>query len=500
LWAIWTTDPLRSIGALIVPLAIVLIGREWRQSGWELQGTWWGVIPLTFSYISVVGWPSLFVSWHASPLTLNLLPRSFSLYLYASGVVLLFAGSRVWRRAWFPLALLLFAQPVPAAFTYQFDYPLQSLSARTARAFAAMIGFSPGNQELLRLVFTPSFGMFIAPGCDGMRGSVALGYAALIAGYIKRLPLRHWLLYVSGGVLLGHLLNLIRLCTLVLYYRVAVGHRVLEDSAKAADYLIGGILFFIAVALFLVFVFKAHDSGTSRAKVGGLAADVRTSRPLVPKIAAFSVIGLCAAAPVIIGIRYDQYSNFKSKYDGLLKPNDLDNLLPKHFGGFQLKRVWQEEKAGSLAIESAAYRTPTSDEVTLGIWLLHQTHNAHNSWITHGEVPESRAERQYLTFQGRVVSFDTAFYTDGITDRLAGTVDCTPAFCRSNTDDRGAVSLSFFENSDFRTNGARAVSIFFSVERPHNGRSKDDSIRELSAEAQDFLSEVDFGELSRRFQ
>src|SRR5208282_1924785 len=116
------------------------------------------------------------------------------------------------------------------------DLPLQSLSAHIARSFANMIGFPPTNPELLRLMFTPDFGMFIAPGCDGMRGAVTVGYVALIVGYLKGVSIPRWLLYVTGAVLLGHLFNLIRLCTLVLYYRVAVGHPALEHVAKQADY------------------------------------------------------------------------------------------------------------------------------------------------------------------------------------------------------------------------------------------------------------------------
>src|SRR3974390_1639426 len=208
LWEIWTTDPLRSIGMLIVPVAVLLTLREWRLSGWELQGTWWGLVLLILASLTVVQPQFLLLSWKFSlSFRVNLLPEALPLYLYGSGVILLFAGPRVWRRAWFPLGLLLFAQPVPHGFVYLLDHPLQSFSARTARAFATMIGFPPTNSEALKLMFTPTFGMFIAPGCDGIRGSVGLGYAALIVGYLKRVSLGRWLLYVCSGVLLGHLFN-----------------------------------------------------------------------------------------------------------------------------------------------------------------------------------------------------------------------------------------------------------------------------------------------------
>jgi len=39
-------------------------------------------------------------------------------------------------------------------------------------------------------MFAPDFGMFIAPGCDGIRGAITLGYLALVLGYLKRVSLR----------------------------------------------------------------------------------------------------------------------------------------------------------------------------------------------------------------------------------------------------------------------------------------------------------------------
>src|SRR5208282_1230782 len=38
LWDVWTDDPLRSIGMLIVPASVILTLRVWRWLGWELRG------------------------------------------------------------------------------------------------------------------------------------------------------------------------------------------------------------------------------------------------------------------------------------------------------------------------------------------------------------------------------------------------------------------------------------------------------------------------------
>jgi exosortase J len=487
---------------LIVPAAIILIAREWRSTGWELRGSWWGLVPLILSYSAVVFGRFLILASRSTTAEVNLLPRVLCLYFFGTGVVLLFAGWRVWRKAWFPLLLLLCGQPVPTAIVYLVDYPLQSFAAQTARAFASLIGFSPGNPDLLKLMFSPTFGMFIAPGCDGMRGAVGLGYAALIAGYVKRVSWGRWFLYVSGGVLLAHLFNLIRLCALVLYYKIAIGYSALENLAKQADYLIGGTLFFVAVLLFLAIIFRPSAAGVATPRSSRL--DTRTHldppRSLVLKISVFCVIGLIAAVPAIKAVRIDRHSILASLSSGRMKPDDLNNLLPKQIGDFQLVRAWQEQSTAGIVMESALYKTSASQEVTLGIWLPHNRHNAHYSWFVHGESAEMRAERRYATAQGRTVSFDTALYSDGITDRFAGAVECTPLACRIDLADLQSMTFFFSNNPDFTTDGARAVSIFFSVERIHDNTPKNSTLRELSSEAQTFLSSVDLPELSRRFQ
>ncbi len=502
LWQLWTTDPLRSIGMLLVPAAVVLILREWRKNKWELRGSWWGLLPLALFLLATLYSHDLVVSWHATPLAFDFLPRPLPLYLYASGVILLIAGVRVWRRAWFPLLLLLCAQPVPRALVYLFDLPLQSLAAHTARGFATMIGFAPTNPELLKLMFAPDFGMFIAPGCDGMRGAVGLGYGALIAGYLKRVSLGRWFLYVAGGVILGHLFNLVRLCTLVLYYRAAAGHRALENAASLADYAIGGLLFLAAFVLFASIVLRSKN--TAQNEIGALPEDdlLQSARPrrLGLKLAAFSVFALAAMIPGIRAIQLHRQSLVASIRSGSLTPQALDQLMPRQFGGYQLIRAWQEGTGGDPLLESGVYASPASGEITVGIWLPSSGHSVHYSWMTHGDWPQRRADRSFTTAQGRVVSIDTAFYSDGVTDRFAGSVACTPFECRPPAETERALSLAFDDTGASAVRGNRPVSIFFSVERTRGAGPAAASYEELSAEARDFLSYVSFTEVSRRFQ
>src|SRR5271165_655726 len=134
LWEILTTDPLRSIGIIILPTSIVLIIRVWRQSGWELRGSWWGLLLVALAFAPIIFTRRLEFFWVVRGITVNFIPSVLPIYLYTGGIILLFAGARVWRSAWFPLALLLCLQPVPEAFVHFLDLPMQGLSAHIARS------------------------------------------------------------------------------------------------------------------------------------------------------------------------------------------------------------------------------------------------------------------------------------------------------------------------------------------------------------------------------
>jgi exosortase J len=111
-------------------------------------------------------------------------PHSLVVVSYASGAVLLFGGTALYRAAWFPIWLLWLVNPVPHIFNTLVDLPLQRISAYVARHFAMTLG-QPLSPDQMRLMFT-EFGMFIAPGCNGIRGAVTTGLIALIVGYVCR--------------------------------------------------------------------------------------------------------------------------------------------------------------------------------------------------------------------------------------------------------------------------------------------------------------------------
>src|SRR5665213_824682 len=236
LWALWTTDPLKSIGGLIPIVSLVLILRAWQSIGWRVSGTWWGLVLLACTIAVVHLRDHAIIELIITPSwAIFVPPHSLVALAYTAGAVLLFGGVRLFRAALFPVCLTWFVNPVPNAFNLLIDLPLQHASAMIARGFAHMLG-QKLTPDQLRLMFTPDFGMFIAPGCNGIRGAITMGFIALIAGYLYRFRLRFHILFVVAAILLGYVFNLLRLCCLVVYYIVALHFPWLQSRAETVSY------------------------------------------------------------------------------------------------------------------------------------------------------------------------------------------------------------------------------------------------------------------------
>ncbi len=496
LWLNWMTDPLRSIGMFIPPVAIVLTLRVWQQTGWEMRGNWWGILAIGSSYsLSLLRQTPPFAI--LGKLQIPLIPTAFPVYAYGCGVVLLFFGPRVWRKAWFSLGLLLLCQPVPHWTTTLIDVPLQSISAQVARSFAALIGLTPTSSQL-RLMFAPDFGMFIAPGCDGIRGAVAMGYVALVLGYLKRVSLRRWAAYVTGAVLLGYFFNFIRLCVLVLYYRIAIGHPALQNVASQADYVIGFCLFLIAALLFL---WMARQKKQNPFPGKAALRDVVSRTPIRDisvKGAAFAILLLAVLALPSSALRLSG--------NRVPTPASLAGRMPKQIGAFKLTRTWFEQQSGKILVEAGSYSAPQSDEITFAVWVapVDRFHNANLCWLTRGVQPDVLTNRSFVAAKGNSVEFSTGFYHDGLTDSMVASATCTPRSCLQSQEvalsSHDGIVLYKPELDELGLSGNHPVSVMIRIDKPYWNASKSVQIDLLSAEAQRFISGLDPLSLSQAFQ
>jgi len=256
---IWTHDDLKSMGMVVPLVSYLLILRAWRSLGWETEGSWWGFAVLAASAaLMFLRDQMLLIVTVNKDWLLQLPPLPLVAVVYAAGMVLLFGGKRLLKAAWFPVLFMWAVIPVPETFSRKIDLPLQHASATVARAWAHVLG-QPLTQDKLRLMFTPQFGMFIAPGCNGIRGAITLGLAAIVVSYLYQF---RWYVYapvVIGAVLLGYLFNFLRLCLLVVYYTIAVPHPWMQQHGLIADYIIGGCLFVCALAIFFTVADKLRN-------------------------------------------------------------------------------------------------------------------------------------------------------------------------------------------------------------------------------------------------
>jgi exosortase J len=497
LWACWTTDPLRSVGMLIPPASIVLTLRVWRQNGWEMRGTWWGLVVIALAFFLSLLRQNVMLLAVAGRATLALIPVSLPVCVYGNGIVLLFAGTRVWRKAWFPLGLLLLSQPVPFLSNELIDIPLQNISARVARSFATLIGFAPTTPQL-RLMFSPNFGMFIAPGCDGIRGAVTMGYVALVLGYLKRVSVIRWVALVTGAVLLGYLFNFTRLCVLVLYYRAALGHPTMENLAKQADYAIGSCLFLTATLLFLRLARSKQAKPVSPQVPPGNESHNPRILNVCIKCAAFALVIMMALALPSSAFRYT-----RQPAPG---PFSFAGRMPKQVGEFALARTWYEQQGGVTVEQNGAFSAPGSDEVILGVWVapVFRFHDAQQCWLARGLRPDTLTTRQFITAGGQSIALSTGFYSDGITDSIVVTAACTPASCSQFQQLPSSKEIGFLflkpRMDEFSDSGSHPVSIMVRIDTVHTSAPKSVTYGILANDAQRFLVGLDPVSLSSTFQ
>jgi exosortase J len=536
LWALWTTDPLKSIGGFIPVISLVLILRVWRSLNWEMKGTWWGVVLLAATIALVHLRDHAILEFILSPSwAIFLPPHSLVAFCYTAGAVLLFGGVRLFRAALFPVVLMWFVNPMPNFFTLHIDLPLQHASSLIARGFAHGLG-QKLTPDQLRLMFTPDFGMFIAPGCNGIRGAITMGMIALIAGYLYKFRVRVWAAVVAGAVLLGYVFNLVRLCALVLYYIVALHIPWLQTRAEMGDYIIGACLFFCATALLFVLIERLSPEGSLRPPRLTRAADVAI--PRVPKSfwwrwTAFAVLvalGSVSYAKAVV----QEYERPRAVSD----PKAL-GLFPQRVGGYTLKREWNEYlgEGGPLIFYWADYvpeavgyvpgavgyvpgaagyvpgaagaargggvaatdghtpdggiaRDGDSGVVSVGISPVlgaHDTLICHaargEDWLWHGDL--------WLPTTTGAASFSGSFFNTGARQYLEATTVCSGATCGQYSTNRKHFGL-VYSRPDTRTvlsqSPTRPIPILLRTETLNTSMAADAARAELTANLQHFLA------------
>ena len=499
LWALWLNDPLKSIGGFVPVVSLVLILRAWRSLGWEMRGTWWG-LPILIATVALVH-----VRDHAIlELTVGswatfLPPHSLVAFAYTSGVVLLFGGTALYRRALFPIVLMWFVNPVPHTFNLVVDLPLQHISALIARSWAHALG-QKLTPDQLRLMFTPEFGMFIAPGCNGIRGAVTMGFIALVAGYVYQFRPRVLAAVTVCAVALGYVFNLVRLCVLVLYYIVALHIPWLQSRAEMGDYIIGACLFFFATLL--LFTLIRRCSPTRDLRPPKLPAQPGIAGRTAPR----SFVWRWAALAVVFALGSVSYVRALAHPE---QPAHVQNdpkalgLFPKTVGSYALRREWNETLiTGQLIFYWADYAAPDGSVVSVGISPVlgpHDTLLCHaargEDWLWHGDLA--------MPTRSQATSFSSSFFNDGATQYLEATTVCTGASCGQYTSAKRHFGL-IYSRPDTHTllaqDPARVIPVLLRTETLDTAMAADLARAQLTDNLRRFLAGVDLTEFTRPYR
>jgi exosortase J len=508
LWALWTTDPLKSIGGFIPVLSFFFILRVWRSLGWEMRGTWWGLLILaaTIALVHLRDHAVLELvlgsSW-----SIFLPPHSLVAFAYTAGAVLLFGGVRLFRAALFPIVLTWFVNPVPNFFTLHIDLPLQHISSHIARGFAHALG-QPLSPDQLRLMFTPEFGMFIAPGCNGIRGAITMGFIALIAGYLYRFRWRTTAIIVTGAILLGYVFNLVRLCTLVLYYILALHVRWFQGHAEMGDYIIGAVLFFFATILLFSLIQRLNPR---RDLVPPALPRTEVPQPLRgPALHSFILRWAAFGLLLLAGSVAYARQLIRHHERVLAGPVHVPQRFPKRVGNYTLQREWTESlPTGTLIFYWAAYApdvpgTPDKPNpiVELGVSPVlgaHDTLICHSArgeeWLWHGDIA-------FPTASGDT-TFSSSLFNDGAIQYLEATTVCTGTTCGQFTTGRKRFGIIYSRpdaHSILTQDPARPIPVLLRVETPDFAMAPDLARAQLTANLRDFLASADLSVFTQPYR
>ena len=501
LWALWTTDALKSIGMVIPLVSAFLIFRAWRSLNYEMNGTWWGALIILVTVAAVQIREQAVVVLILSPQwSIYVPPHSLVAFAYTAGIVLLFGGPRLFRAALFPIFLMWFVNPIPHFFNVLVDLPLQRISAHVARAFAIALG-QKLSADQMRLMFTPEFGMFIAPGCNGIRGAVTMGFIALVSGYLYRFRWYANAAVVAGAVLLGYIFNFARLCLLVLYYIVALHFPWLQDRAEMGDYIIGGCLFLIATLLLFSVIQRLRRSPAQGSEpVYSATLPTATPSSINLRLVTLLLIATFGCYNVAHGMERNRRISASVQTD----QNALGQF-PQKIGNYTLLRSWNENLiTGPLLFHWADYAPADGGpHVAIGIAPLLGSHDTMICHSARGEDAIWHDQLALPTSSGLPVSFSASFYNDGATQFLEASTICTGASCGEHSS--AATHFGFVYSrpdarSVFSQDPVRPIPILLRAETTETTILPDVAREQMAGAIRSFAAAVDLKALTQPYR
>lgn len=190
-----------------------------------------------------------FLLYLRSTMIMQEYPKTVSLVLTIAGISLMLFGWPMTRWAWFGIAFLMFAMPVPDRLYEQLTIPLRGVAANISAAILSMV---PGmlaepQGTLVEYMYQGRVGTLdVERACSGMRLLVTMSALGVAMAFLNERPLWQRMIVILACVPIAIFCNIVRVTTTGFLY--VFGR---EDLASGAPHMLLGLgMLVVAFALY----------------------------------------------------------------------------------------------------------------------------------------------------------------------------------------------------------------------------------------------------------
>jgi exosortase len=228
LWSDWQHDANYSAGQLVLPVALLLLFREWNLwSALPRRPDWLAGLALLAlaQLIRLFGFVFLYESAERASFVVTL-----------AGLVLLVCGRIVaWRARWL-LAFLLLMIPLPGRLHNLIAGPLQDVSTAGAMLVLDVLGVVAARRGNV-IYLNDDFPIGVAEACNGLRMLTAFLIIAAVLAFLVRRPTWQRVVLVVSSVPIAIFCNVVRISAtalVLLWVNRSLGSAFFHDLAGLA--------------------------------------------------------------------------------------------------------------------------------------------------------------------------------------------------------------------------------------------------------------------------
>ncbi|MCC6796764.1 MAG: EpsI family protein [Candidatus Hydrogenedentes bacterium] len=277
-----------------------------------------------------------------------------------TGIIIVFAGTRVGANLWFPLVFLLFMIPIPPSITQSIALQLKLLAAQCAVWLANLITL-PMVREGSYIYFGADR-LLVGDVCGGLRSLIALLAIGAVAAYIC--PTRNWarilILALAGPIaIVSNIARIFLLCIVGYFYGSEVAGGWVHDYS-------GYLIYAVAIALF-----TAVDVPLRRWAPASTEADPSANTPSHIRVFSTPMAAVLILALALLAFSHVRIVNAqKSANMEAAAPVTLD--IPREIADYRARRDHEIDETTRAILEGSTimirdYAAPGGRYVQLSI-------------------------------------------------------------------------------------------------------------------------------------